>query len=290
LEPGNIPPFDDPKDHRARTSQEARRFSTRGTFFERLRRHLLAGILVIIPAFIAAYAVIFIMNAAEAIFGDAVLWVFGLSKDDPQTERFYFEMATKILSFLIACFVVITVGYLSTFFLVRRVIVWGEGIVGRVPLVKFFYNTPKEVLHTFTASRRNSFKRVVLVEYPRKGLWCLAFATGEVLRRPDNQRMVAIFLPTTPNPTSGFLIYVNVDEVYDTNIPVEQGARMIISGGILSPSEICTQKFSGLDDAPNLPPLGPLTTEVPDPLLAPVAEPAPEPAPEPVGAEKNRGE
>ena len=261
--------MDPDKEHRARTSQEARRFSKRGTAFERIRRHFIAGILVLIPALVAAYAVILIMNGTEKIFGELVLRLFRLDPSDPKADTFYVELGSRVVSFLLACLVIMAAGYLSTFFLVRRVILWGERLVGRVPLIKFFYNTPKEVLHTFTMSRRNSFKRVVMVEYPRKGMWCLAFATGEVIRRPDNIRLVAIFLPTTPNPTSGFLIYVHSDEVYDTNIPVEQGARMIISGGILSPDELCTQKFSGLDDMPMLPPLGPLVVDQHDPTIQP---------------------
>lgn len=258
---------------RARQSAEARKFSRRGTLVERARRHFLAGILVIIPAVIATTALVFLMDNSKKVFGGLVRGALALLPDPMQLDGWYIEWAVSIVSFIIAIIAVMAVGYFSTFFLVRRAISFGEGIVSRIPGLKFFYNTPKEVLHTFTASRKNSFKRVVMVEYPRRGMWCLAFATGEVILRPDNRQVVAIFLPTTPNPTSGFLIYVNADEVFDTNIPVEDGARMIISGGILSPPELSLQKFSSLEGMPALPPLPPLTV---DPQQE--AEPIPAPA------------
>src|SRR5690606_20108061 len=93
------------------------------------------------------------------------------------------------------------------------------------------------------------------------GMYCLAFATGEFTRRPDGRKMIAVFLPTTPNPTSGYLLYLPPEDVLDTNIPVEDGARMIISGGILGPEEVYTQKFAGIDQPPSLPELGPLTSD-----------------------------
>lgn len=231
------------------------------TLIERFRRVFLAGLLVIVPTFVCVYAVYFIMTMADRMFGGAVAWMLGLQFSElPEDNNIYIGIK-GVLSFLLAIVVVTFVGWLSTFLVIKKLISIGEYIVDRVPLVKFFYNTPKEVINTLTMPRKGAAKRVVMIEYPRREVWCLAFATGEVTRRPDGTHLVAVFLPTTPNPTSGFLLYIPAADVLDTNIPVDQGARMIISGGILGPEYLYTQKFSGLELPPTLPPLAPLTID-----------------------------
>lgn len=234
------------------------------TFFERLRRHFLAGLLVIIPAFVAVYAVFVIMNTADRLFGGIVQSVMETFLPSELANKTYVEAIRAFVSFLLASILVFFIGYISTFFIVRRAIGWGEAVVGRLPLIKFFYYTPKEVLSTFTSANKQAFKRVVLIEYPRRGIWCLGFATGEVVKQPDETPLVAIFLPTTPNPTSGFLLLIPKQDVHDTNIPVEDGARLIISGGLLAPAHIYAQRFAGLEQIPTLPPLEPLraSTEI----------------------------
>ncbi len=200
-----------------------------------------------------------IMNGAERVFGGFVDEIFRIPKDGKLATIPYYQEAKAVVSFLMACIVIVAIGCMSTFFLVRRMIHFGERMVSLVPLIKFFYTTPKEVLQTFTHSSKASFKRVVMLEYPRKECWVLGFVTGELIKRPDNIHLVAIFVPTTPNPTSGFMLLLPHDQVLDTNVPVEDGVRLIISGGILAPDSIMTQRFAGMENQPNLPPLGPLT-------------------------------
>lgn len=235
--------------------------------WERLRRHFLAGIIVIIPAFVAIYATMVIMGMADGVFGGFVNVLFGIREDASDLPR-HLRVSRMILSFMLAVLFIISVGWLSTFLFVKRAIVLGERVLQRLPVVKFFYNTPKEVLNTFAASRKDSFKRVVMIEYPRRGVYALAFATCEVVKQPEGIKLVSVFMPTTPNPTTGFLMYLPHDDVMDTNIPVEEGARMMISGGILSPDAIHTQRFAGLCNSPDLPPLAPLM-RVDDPIPPP---------------------
>ncbi|MCC5877654.1 MAG: DUF502 domain-containing protein [Candidatus Sumerlaeia bacterium] len=228
---------------------------------ERFRRIFLAGLLVTVPVFVCVYAVYLIMTIADRVFGKGVEQVIGMYYSGMPEDGAISLVVRGSLSFILAVIAISFIGWLSTFILIRKFISIGESIVNRHPLVKFFYNTPKEVINTLTMPRKGAAKRVVMIEYPRRGMWCLAFATGEVTRKPDGTHLVAVFLPTTPNPTSGFLLYIPASDVLDTNIPVEQGARMIISGGILGPEYLYTQKFSGLEAAPKLPPLEPLTIE-----------------------------
>lgn len=232
---------------------------------ERIRTLMIAGVLVIVPAVITVYAVWMIMNGADKVFGDGVqrwlLLFYPLRDGADPAKRVDIVLVRHLVSLFLALILIMFVGWLSTFFLVKRVIHFGERIVSRLPVIKFFYNTPKEVLNTFAQSDRKSFKRVVMIEYPKERSWVLAFATGEIIRKPENTHMIAVFVPTTPNPTSGFLLFIPADDVYDTNIPVEQGARMIISGGILSPDFVHTQRFAGMESEPAMPALGPLSAE-----------------------------
>lgn len=233
------------------------------TTFERLRRHFLAGIFVIIPAFVAVYAVLFIVGFTDNLFGKPLEYpvraiLEGLLGEAPE---FYVAIIRNLIAFVLTGAVILFVGWLSTFLFVKKLISVGEGIVSRIPLIKFFYNTPKEVLNTFAMSEKNSFQRVVMFEYPRRGAWALGFATGEIIIQPEGKRLVSVFMPTTPNPTTGFLMYIPMEDVMDVNVQVEEGFRMIISGGLLSPHEMHSTPFKSLAVAPELPPLGPLEVE-----------------------------
>lgn len=221
------------------------------TLSQRARGWFLAGILVIVPALAAIWAVTLILNLADRWFGPAVEEALRmvLPADREWVERVPFLV--KSVSLLIALGVVMAVGWMSTFLFVRKAIAIGEDIVSRIPVVKFFYHTPKEVIRTLTSAKSQTFKRVVLIEWPRPGVWCLAFATAEVTvrRGATAETEVAVFMPSTPNPTTGFMMLLRPEEVLDTAIEVEDGVRMIMSGGLLSPAAIDTRPWSGLADA-----------------------------------------
>jgi uncharacterized membrane protein len=252
-QPSLLPTGDHPRKHR--------------TWFERARTVFLAGLLVVVPALIAVYAVLILMRVTEGFFGDFIeqfiIQILGLERGEPLPV--WAPIAKSVASFILAVTLIMLAGWLSTFLLVQRLIRLGEALITRLPLVKFFYNVPKEVLNTFAVQRSSSFKRVVLIEYPRKNAWALGFATGELKLRPSGIPLVAVFVPTTPNPTSGFLLYFKPEEVFDVNLTLEEGARLIISGGILSPESLHTQVFRGLEQQPDLPPL-----EMPKPSEEPL--------------------
>ncbi|MBI5155584.1 DUF502 domain-containing protein [Candidatus Poribacteria bacterium] len=231
-----------------------------------IRRRFIAGLITVIPAVVTIYAVILLVRVIHNTFEPFVR---------PAVSRWIelFELSQRLVppittffSLFVAFLSITAVGYLTRFLFVRRMIHIGEGLVSRVPLLKFFYLTPKEVIRTLS-SRRESIKRVVLVEYPKKGMWGIAFATGEVIEKTTNQIYVTVFMPTTPNPTSGFLMLVPIAEVRDVNMDVESAVRMIISGGILSPHSLHTAPFAGLQTTPKLPTPVPLSTEIPPELL-----------------------
>ena len=134
--------------------------------------------------------------------------------------------------------IILVVGILSANFIGRRFVKFGDSLVQRVPLARWIYSTVKKVIETF--SLKQNFRSVVLVEYPRKGSYCVGFVTGEVPGETMGRsgKYHSVFVPTTPNPTSGFLIILPADEITQIDIPVEQGMQYIISVGFLPLSEV----------------------------------------------------
>ena len=144
-----------------------------------------------------------------------------------------------LLLLIIAMIVIgmLTTGYVGKFF----VRLW-EALVQKMPVVSSIYSLMKQIFETFLSQKTRSFSEVVLVEYPRKGLWTIACVskdeTGGEIDDKINGRILSIFVPTTPNPTSGFLIFVPENDVVKLNMSVEDGIKYVISCGIVTPTEL----------------------------------------------------
>ncbi len=142
---------------------------------------------------------------------------------------------------VILLFVFLTlIGMLTANFIGRAFMRLGRSIIDRTPLISGFYNAIKKIFDTLIGPDKNqAFRQPVLVEYPRKGLWTIAFITGPVykeIQKHVQDPLVAIYVPTTPNPTSGFFIYVPKKDIIRLNISVEEALKMILSTGIINPT------------------------------------------------------
>lgn len=140
---------------------------------------------------------------------------------------------------LLVGFVVITlIGAVAAGFFGRWLIRVGENILNRMPVVRSIYGASKQILETVLTTQSNAFREVVLVEYPRKGLWVVGFVTGstegEVGVKID-QKTVNVFIPTTPNPTSGFLLFCPKEDLIYLDMGVEDAVKLVVSGGIVTP-------------------------------------------------------
>lgn len=140
-------------------------------------------------------------------------------------------------------FLVFTIftGWLAKGIIGRSLIDWGESLVNRMPVVRSVYAGLKQIAETVFSQAETSFDKACLVEYPRKGLWAIAFistsAKGEISRRiPRDEGLVSVFLPTTPNPTSGFLLFVPRSDVIELDMSVEDAAKLVISAGLVYPN------------------------------------------------------
>lgn len=135
----------------------------------------------------------------------------------------------------------IAVGWVAKGVLGRAIIAWGEGLVDRMPVVRSIYNGLKQIAETVFAQSETSFDTAVLIEYPRRGIWAIGFvsteAKGEIAARvPRDERIVSVFLPTTPNPTSGFLLFVPEADLVFLDMSVEDAAKLVISAGLVYPA------------------------------------------------------
>jgi uncharacterized membrane protein len=148
---------------------------------------------------------------------------------------------TNIPGFGLLVFIVFTtvVGYFAKRVFGMQLIRLGESILGRMPIVRSIYNGVKQIVETVLSQSATSFRQACLVEYPRRGIWAVAFVAtdtrGEVRTRTGDEEMLSVFLPTTPNPTSGFLLFVPKKDVVLLDMSIEDAAKLIISAGLVVP-------------------------------------------------------
>jgi uncharacterized membrane protein len=147
--------------------------------------------------------------------------------------------AASIVALLVLLYVV---GVVARFFLGRRLISLGEAVVARVPLMGMIYGASKQVVETFARSDHRAFKGVVWVEFPRPGFFALGFVTGTIKARGASEDYVRLFIPTSPNPTTGFLEVVRPGEVREAGMSVEEAIKMVVSGGVLAPPHLTLEE------------------------------------------------
>ena len=149
------------------------------------------------------------------------------------------------LGVLLAVALVLITGMIMANLLGRRVVAFWESLLARIPLVRTLYSAVKQIMEAVLATDAKSFRKVLLVEYPRKGVWSLAFMTSDDLGEVQDKtiaNVISVFIPTTPNPTSGFVLMVPESDVIELDMAVEEGLKMIISMGVVVPNSLAYQK------------------------------------------------
>jgi uncharacterized membrane protein len=194
-----------------------------------LRGWLVAGLLVWLPILATIVVIRFILEIM-----DMTLLLLPAAWRPEQLLGIYIPG----LGLLLAVVVLIGTGALMTNLFGRRLVDYAEGLLGRIPLIRSVYSGAKKVAQTLLQPTGKQFRKVVLVEYPRKGIWCLGFQTsselGEVQHR-TGAHVVAVFIPTTPNPTSGFIVLVPVEELVELDMTIDEAIRMVMSLGVVVP-------------------------------------------------------
>ena len=201
-------------------------------FLARIRRYFLAGVLVTAPLGITALLAWWIIN-----FVDERITPLIPDKYNPET---YLPFGVPGLGLFILFIILTLIGALTAGLLGRWVVHTGERVLNRMPVIRSVYSAIKQIFETVLAQQSNAFREAVLIEYPRRGIWAIGFITGTTKGEVQNlteEETVNIFLPTTPNPTSGFLLLVPREDVVPLDMTVEEAVKMVISGGIVTPPD-----------------------------------------------------
>lgn len=199
----------------------------------KLRAYLFTGILVTAPVAITFYM------AYKFIF-----WIDALvNRAIPEQYHFdnYLPFTIPGLGLVVLVVALIIVGMFAAGFMGRFFLRLGEWIVYKMPLISSVYSVLKQIFETFFSSKTQAFDKVVMLEYPRKGIWILGFVSSELkgeVKDKFEKPMLNIFIPTTPNPTSGFLIFVPKEDTVELKMSVEEGIKFVISGGLVEPDAL----------------------------------------------------
>ena len=201
--------------------------------FARLRNYFFTGLVICAPLAITVY-----------LTWTLIEWVDGWVKPylpDIYNPDAYLPFTIPGFGVLVALVVITLVGFLTANLIGKSIVSYGESLLSRMPLVRNIYSALKQIFETVFREDSDSFQSVVLVEYPRRDIWALAFVAtdtlGEVQAKLDDPagKTVSVFLPTTPNPTSGFLLFVPVEDIIPLEMSVEEAAKLVISAGLVAP-------------------------------------------------------
>ncbi|MBO0664452.1 DUF502 domain-containing protein [Jiella sp. MQZ9-1] len=201
----------------------------------RLRNYFLTGFIVCAPLAITAWITWSFMGWVDS-------WVQPYIPPRYWPDS-YLPFAIPGFGLIVALILITLIGFLTANIIGRTVIGWGERILSRTPLVRTVYMALKQIFETVLADRSTSFKTAALMEYPRKGVWCVVLvatdARGEVARVLADQdgEMTAVFLPPTPNPTSGFLLYVPKKDLRILDMSIENALKLVVSSGLVAPDD-----------------------------------------------------
>lgn len=219
------------------------------------RTVVVAGLLVIIPIWITFMLLQFLAVRLDGVLGPYV----------PEFFKFFGYQVQEIpgLGIIVMVVAIYFIGLLARNLFGRQIVYMTERVLGKVPIVRTVYLASKQLLETVAFQQGDGFKRVVLIEYPRRGVYCLAFVTSEArgeVQAHAGDESLNVFVPTTPNPTSGYLVFLPKKEVIPLEMSIEEGIKYVVSGGFVVPPYVSTESVSrsvprnGEDTFPGLPP------------------------------------
>lgn len=201
--------------------------------FASLRASFFTGIVVIAPVSLTIWLLWSVMGWIDSV-------VLPLVPHTVRPEQ-YIGINLRGVGLIIFLLFTVVVGWVAKGILGRSLISFAEGLVDRMPVVRTVYSGIKQISETVFAQSERSFEKACLVQYPRKGIWAIGFistaAKGEISKRAETSGgLMSVFLPTTPNPTSGFLLFVPVEDVIELEMSVEDSAKLVISAGLVYPN------------------------------------------------------
>ncbi len=204
-----------------------------------IRKRILTGLFLLFPVGVTLWIVYYIMNILTG-------WSIGFINLFPFFSSFehtiWLNLLTRIVSIIFLLFLLFCIGQFAKFAMAQKLMTILENMALQLPMFRTIYSTIKQILEAIRSTKSGMFRQVVLVEYPRKGMYGIGFLTnnnssGWEIGDITGKELLSIFLPTTPNPTSGFLLLVPREECVFLDMDVSEGMKLVISGGVISPKE-----------------------------------------------------
>lgn len=214
-----------------------------GQVMAHLRGRIGRGLLIVLPLLITLWLLGILFNLINV---NVTPWVLAALRavEVPGLDRWPARVVVPLVGVALTVVLVYAVGLLAGNLIGRRVLTMIETGILRVPVVKGVYGAARQLLDAFSLTSQKPFSRVVLIEFPRPGIWTVGFVTSEATHRIEEARgvpatdSVSVFVPTAPNPTSGWVLFVPSSELVDLDLSVEQGLKLIVSGGIVGPDDL----------------------------------------------------
>lgn len=224
-----------------------------------MRNNFIAGLVVIAPIGLTLWLIWTVVG-----WVDSFVWPFVPNAYQPEellnrvlgnaspTDPSWVEVNVRGIGVIIFLIFTMLVGWMGKGLLGRSFLRWGEGLVGRMPVVRSIYNGVKQIAETVFAQTETTFDKACMFEYPRKGIWAIGFIStstkGELVEKAGNGPMTSVFVPTTPNPTSGFLLFFPTKDIIELDMSVEDAAKLVISAGLVYPGETTGDLPAGVDE------------------------------------------
>ncbi|MFQ5455739.1 MAG: DUF502 domain-containing protein [Nitrospirota bacterium] len=200
-------------------------------FKKAIKRYFFTGLLVIIPIWGTFLILTALLRKLEGLFGDFL--------------KRYLVFYIPGFGIITLIAIILFVGLFATNIIGKKIVEWWDSILNRLPIVRSIYTTIKTILDTVSIQGKENFNKVVLIQFPRKGQYSFAFLTGITrgeVQEVTHEKVVNVYVPTTPNPTSGYFLLVPESEIIPLSMSVEDGMKMIISGGMFTPQHIQEKK------------------------------------------------
>lgn len=205
-------------------------------FKKDVRKRMLTGLLLILPVYVTFFVVKFLFSFVGGTLAPVikkVLQLCGVALRKSSLDEFIITFFGLILTFIALYFI----GIFAANFVGKAIISYFENLLTKTPIIRNIYSSVKQIIHAVSLPGKQAFKRVVLVDFPKEGAKSIGFVTSDTQYNKE-QKYISIFIPTTPNPTTGFLIFVPEDTVIDTTLTVEEAFKTLFSGGVLTPRDI----------------------------------------------------
>jgi uncharacterized membrane protein len=199
-----------------------------------IRTAFITGLLILLPLGVTVFIVNIVLNRV----GNPASELFFRFIDQNIRELPTVEIPLQILSLIVVFSIITILGYFSRIFIGQLFLKFFERILTRLPLISQVYNTVKQLVDTFSQQKKAVFQEVVMIEYPRKGIYAIGFLTNQAkgeVQSLTGEELVNVFVPTTPNPTSGFLLMLPKEDVIPMQMSISDGMKTIISGGAVTP-------------------------------------------------------